>query len=179
MFSKVLAESRLACPPSPLSVRYFSARSGSVPGYDDGEGLKLEVPLAQSAFSPLLSAAWLKIAQHCPGRSHAILAHTVGITLQGQLNITVAKQSLYGFWVSSNADQKRCQAAVAPNGRYRHSRYFREGVSPFQSMVTFAFELPLTRAQLQHEGISRQPRGSRMRFVKTSLSNHGLATIGR
>jgi hypothetical protein len=101
------------------------------------------------------------------------------ITLEGQLNITVVKQSLYGFWVSSNADQKRCQAAVAPNGRYRHSRYFREGVSPFQSMVTFAFELPLTRAQLQHEGISRQPRGSRMRFVKTSLSNHGLATIGR
>jgi hypothetical protein len=33
-------------PPSPLSVRYFSARSGSVPGYDDGEGLKLELPLA-------------------------------------------------------------------------------------------------------------------------------------
>ena len=49
----------------------------------------------------------------------------------------------------------------------------------FQSIVTFAFELPLTRAQLQHEGVSRQPRGSRMRFVKTSLSNHGLATIGR
>src|SRR6266404_4741191 len=49
----------VSCPPSPLSVRYFSARSGSVPGYDDGEGLKLEVPLAQSAFSPLLSAAWL------------------------------------------------------------------------------------------------------------------------
>jgi hypothetical protein len=44
------------------SVRYFSARSGSVPGYDDGEGLKLELPLAQSAFSPLLAAAWLKIA---------------------------------------------------------------------------------------------------------------------
>src|SRR5882724_4177982 len=49
-------------PPSPLSVRYFSARSGSVPGYDDGEGLNLELPLAQSAFSPLLSAACLKIA---------------------------------------------------------------------------------------------------------------------
>jgi hypothetical protein len=47
---------------SPLSVRYFSTRSGSVPDYDDGEGLKLELPLAQSAFSPLLSAAWLKIA---------------------------------------------------------------------------------------------------------------------
>src|ERR1700730_7241507 len=51
-----------SCPPSPLPVRYFSARSGSVPGYDDGEGLKLELPLAQSAFSPLLSPAWLKIA---------------------------------------------------------------------------------------------------------------------
>ena len=49
-------------PPSPLSVRYFSTRSGSVPGHDDGEALNLELPLAQSAFSPLLSAAWLKIA---------------------------------------------------------------------------------------------------------------------
>jgi len=51
-------------------------------------------------------------SQHYPGRSHVILAHTVGITLQGQLNITVAKQSLCGFWVSSNADQKRCQAVT-------------------------------------------------------------------
>jgi hypothetical protein len=51
-----LAESRLG-----LSVRYFSARSG-LPGYDYGEGLKLELHHAQSAFSPLLSAAWLKIA---------------------------------------------------------------------------------------------------------------------
>jgi hypothetical protein len=51
-----------SCPPSPLSVRYFSARAGSVPGCDDGEGLKLELPIAQSAFSPLRSAAWLKIA---------------------------------------------------------------------------------------------------------------------
>src|SRR6266542_5533871 len=49
-----------SCPPSPLSVRYFSTRSGSVPGYDDGEGLKLELPLAQSAFSPLGSVAWLR-----------------------------------------------------------------------------------------------------------------------
>ena len=51
-----------SCPLSSLSVRYFSARSHSVPGYDDGEGLKLALPLIQSAFSPLLSAAWLKIA---------------------------------------------------------------------------------------------------------------------
>jgi hypothetical protein len=32
-----------------LSVRYFSARSGSVPGYDAGEGLKFELP----SLSPL------------------------------------------------------------------------------------------------------------------------------
>ena len=51
-------------------------------------------------------------SQHCPGRSHAILADAVAITLQGQLNITVAKQRLYGFWVSSDADQKRCQAVT-------------------------------------------------------------------
>jgi hypothetical protein len=43
-------------------------------------------------------------SQHCPGRRHAILAHTVGITLEGQLNITVAKQSLYRFRISPNAD---------------------------------------------------------------------------
>jgi len=74
-------------PPSPLSVRYFSARSGSVPGYDDGEGLKLELPLAQSAF---VCGGAENRDQHCPRRSHAILADTVGVTLQGQPNITVA-----------------------------------------------------------------------------------------
>jgi hypothetical protein len=56
---------------SPLSVRYFSARSGPLPGHDDGQGLKLELPLAQSAFSPLPSAAWLKIATSIAPRSHA------------------------------------------------------------------------------------------------------------
>src|SRR5271167_1922016 len=45
-------------PPSPLSVRYFSTRSGSVPGHDDGEALNLDC----LSLSPLLSAAWLKIA---------------------------------------------------------------------------------------------------------------------
>ncbi len=51
-------------------------------------------------------------SQHCPCRSHAILADTVGITLQGQLNITVAKQGLYRLRICSNADQKRCQAVT-------------------------------------------------------------------
>src|SRR5271169_5970333 len=50
--------------------------------------------------------------QHCPCRSHAILADTVAVTLLGRFNITVAKQSLYSFGVSSNADQKRCQAGT-------------------------------------------------------------------
>jgi hypothetical protein len=50
--------------------------------------------------------------QHCPRRSHAIIADTVGVTLQGQFDITVAKQSLYGFWIGSDADQKRCQAVT-------------------------------------------------------------------
>jgi len=59
--SKNLADSHLAFPVRFQSA-YFSARSGSVPAYDDGEELKIELPLAQSAFSPLLSAAWLKIA---------------------------------------------------------------------------------------------------------------------
>jgi hypothetical protein len=38
-----------------------------IPGHDDGEGLKLALPLARSAFSPLLSAAWLENrSQHGP-----------------------------------------------------------------------------------------------------------------
>src|SRR5438309_2485162 len=69
----------VSCLPSPLSVRYFSTRSGSVPGYDDGEGLKRELPLAQSAFSPLLSCGVAENrSQHCPRRSHAILADAAG-----------------------------------------------------------------------------------------------------
>ena len=46
-------------------------------------------------------------------RSHAILAHTVRIALQGQLNITVAKQSLCRSWVSSNADRAVTQIVEA------------------------------------------------------------------
>jgi hypothetical protein len=68
-------------------------------------------------------------SQHCPCRSHAILADTVGITLQGQLNITVAKQSLYRFWVSSDADQKRCEAVTQ----------IMEAKSPWVIIYQFAF----------------------------------------
>jgi hypothetical protein len=46
-----------SCPPSPLTARYFSVRRRSVLRYDDGDGLKLALPLAQFSFSPLLSAA--------------------------------------------------------------------------------------------------------------------------
>jgi hypothetical protein len=44
------------------------------------KNLKIELPLAQSAFSPLLSAAWLKIAVSIApaARAHAILADAAG-----------------------------------------------------------------------------------------------------
>ena len=51
-------------------------------------------------------------SQHCPCSSHAIIADTVGVTLQGQLDITVTKQSLYRFRIGFNADQERCQAVT-------------------------------------------------------------------
>ena len=60
--SKNLAESRLALP-----VRYFPARFGSVPGCDDGEGLKLELPVAQSA-SVCDVAQALPLRQPCDPR---------------------------------------------------------------------------------------------------------------
>jgi len=53
-----LAESRLALPVRSQSA-IFRAGSGSVPGDDDGEELKDRICLS---LSPLLSAAWLKIA---------------------------------------------------------------------------------------------------------------------
>ena len=59
--SKQLTESRLALPVRSQSaifrrdpVRFLAAMMV--------KNLKIELPLAQSAFSPLLSAAWLKIA---------------------------------------------------------------------------------------------------------------------
>src|SRR5262245_65185130 len=39
--------------------------------------------------------------------SHAIPADCVSVELQCQLDVAVAKQSLHGFWIGSNADEKR------------------------------------------------------------------------
>jgi Zn-dependent peptidase ImmA (M78 family) len=50
--------------------------------------------------------------QHCPSCSRAVVADTVGVTLKRQLDIAVAKQSLYCFRIGFNADQKRCQAVT-------------------------------------------------------------------
>ncbi len=50
--------------------------------------------------------------QHCPSCSHTIVADTVGATLKRQLDIAVAKQSLYCFQIGFNADQERCQAVT-------------------------------------------------------------------
>ena len=86
-----------SCPPPPLSVRYFQRDPVRFLATMKVKDLNSNLPLAQSAFSPLVAD---NRSQHCPCRSHAILAHTVGITLQGHpANLTslVAKQSLYGF----------------------------------------------------------------------------------
>src|SRR5262249_19227329 len=73
-----LTELRLTLPVRSQSSN-FSVRCGSVPSYDDGEGLNLELPLAQSAFSPLLSSVWRK-PQRGRHRSHAkILARTLQV----------------------------------------------------------------------------------------------------
>ena len=92
--------------PSPLSVRYFWEKSDSVPNHIDGEGLKSELSFAQSA---LLCGVAENSNQHCTCRSHAIFADAMRVTLKRQLHITMTKQSLYGFWIGLNADEKRCQ----------------------------------------------------------------------
>jgi hypothetical protein len=45
--------------------------------------------------------------EHFPCCGHAIPTDCVSVELRGQLNIAVAKQSLYGFWIGSDADEKR------------------------------------------------------------------------
>ena len=50
--------------------------------------------------------------QHCPCCSHAIVADSVGIALKSQLDMIVAKQSLYRFRISPDADEERCQAVT-------------------------------------------------------------------
>ena len=69
-----------------------------------------------------------------PKTVQTLLRHSdVRLTLQCQLNITVAKQSLYRFWVSSNANQKRCQAVTQ----------IMEAESPRVVIYQFAFVVPV------------------------------------
>jgi hypothetical protein len=57
-------------------------------------------------------------SQHRPSRSHAILANTVGITLQGQLNITVGQEKVRS--PSDSCDTRnRIEVAVAADERQR------------------------------------------------------------
>ncbi len=44
--------------------------------------------------------------QHCPRRRHAMIADTMGIKPKCQLDITVAKQSLYSFRIGLDADEE-------------------------------------------------------------------------
>jgi len=45
--------------------------------------------------------------EHFPCCYHAIATDCVGGELKRQLDVAVTKQSLYGFWIGSDADQKR------------------------------------------------------------------------
>ena len=50
--------------------------------------------------------------EHLPRCGHAIPADCMGVELKCQLDIAVAKQSLYGFWISSRADEKRSETVA-------------------------------------------------------------------
>jgi hypothetical protein len=45
-------------------------------------------------------------SQHFPCGDHAIAADCVGVEPKRQLNVAVAKQSLYGLWIGSDPDEK-------------------------------------------------------------------------
>ncbi len=71
--------------------------------------------------------------QHCPFCSHAILADTMGVTLKGHLDITVAKQSLYRFRIGLDADEERCKAVAQ----------IMEAESPWVIVYQFAIVVPV------------------------------------
>ena len=45
--------------------------------------------------------------QHFSGCRHAALTDSVAVRLKRQFDITVSKQSLYGLWIGSDANQER------------------------------------------------------------------------
>ena len=53
-------------------------------------------------------------SQHFSRCGHAILADSVAVKLQHQFDIAVAKQSLYGLRIGSDANQKRRQTVPSP-----------------------------------------------------------------
>ena len=86
------------------SVTYVSGRSRDLSKTGDFPSVR-----SQSAFIGRVAE---NRNQHCPCRSHAIVADSVGIALKGQLDITVAKQSLYRFRIGLDADEERGQAVT-------------------------------------------------------------------
>src|SRR6266704_168130 len=48
-------------------------------------------------------------SQHFSRCGHPVLADSVAVKLQRQFDIAVAKQSLYGLWIGSDANQERRQ----------------------------------------------------------------------
>jgi hypothetical protein len=57
------------------------------------------------------SALVRRVAENCGEHlsccGHAIPADCMSVELKCQLDIAVAKQGLYGFWIASDADEKR------------------------------------------------------------------------
>jgi len=49
---------------------------------------------------------------HFSYSGHAIPADCVSVELKRQLDVAVAKQSLHGFWIGSDANQERCQTVT-------------------------------------------------------------------
>jgi hypothetical protein len=48
--------------------------------------------------------------KHCPGGGHAVVAHGMGVKLQRQPDIAMAKESLHSFGIGLDADEERRKA---------------------------------------------------------------------
>jgi hypothetical protein len=74
--------------------------------YDLEELILNRLPI-QSAVSPFLSGAWLRIAVSIfPAATMRSRLTAWVLELKRQLDVAVAKQSLHSLWISSDQDEK-------------------------------------------------------------------------
>jgi hypothetical protein len=71
------------------------------------KNLRLCDPSAVRSQSALLCRVAENRCEHFSCCRHAIPTDCVSVELKRQLDVAVAKQSLYGFWIGSDADEKR------------------------------------------------------------------------